>query len=75
MAVNDTFIQDISAAANALNSCATTSSPFSSFLRRDCNVEENIGNPQDAETKSSTETPMLETPIGSPITSRGPRLR
>ena len=71
MAVNDTFVQDISAAANALNSCATTSLPFSSFLRRDSNVEGNVGNPQAAETKSPTEAPLLETLIGSPITSRG----
>ena len=75
MAVNDTFNQDISAAANALNSCATTSSPFFSFLRRDSNVEENVGNPQVAEAKFSTEAPMLGTPIGSPVASRGARLR
>ena len=72
MAVNDTLIQDISAAANALNSCATTSSPFSSFLRRDSNAEENVGNSQVVEAISSTEAPMLETPVGSPKPSRGP---
>ena len=71
MGVNDTIIQDISAAANAPNSCATTSSPFSSFLRRDSNTEEHAGNPQVVGTKSPTETPMLGTPIDSPIDTRG----
>ena len=71
MAVNNTFIQDISAAANAPNSCATTSSSFSSFLRLDSNVEENVVNPQAVGTKSRTEDPMLETLLGSPMTSSG----
>ena len=54
MAVDDAFIEDVTKAAEALNSCQTTSPRFSSFLHRT------------EETELTTEAPQmigLETPL------------
>ena len=75
MAVNDTFLQDVSKAAETLNSCWTTSRRFYSFLHRSEETDRRAEIPQVIGRETPLDESTPENPPGDPSTSdeiRGP---